>query len=205
MSDCSFLQHIFEYPPKWYTCSTVWLLHGWCCIKLLPSACAVYTIQPCTTSCYFMQSHTHRMHVCLAVTFHLHFWQNDQDYFFTCYRSNNRYQNKSTERVTPEKEILPPLLLGLEPVTIWSQVLCNHWAIPLPAIPSMRRENGVCKIKWNHFPLPSFTFNVNDGAAFLLLTFICHSCFCFVIYSFPFSCMLQDSMLSYQKLQQKKD
>ena len=26
-----------------------------------------------------MQSHIHRVHVCLAVTCHLHFWQNDQD------------------------------------------------------------------------------------------------------------------------------
>ena len=26
----------FEYPPKWCTYSTVWLLHGWCHMKLLP-------------------------------------------------------------------------------------------------------------------------------------------------------------------------
>ena len=41
---------------------------------------SVYTIQPCTSlQCHFMQSHICRVHACLAVTCHLHFWQNDQD------------------------------------------------------------------------------------------------------------------------------
>ena len=29
--------------------------------------------------CHFMQSHIHRVHACLDVTCHLHFWQNDRD------------------------------------------------------------------------------------------------------------------------------
>ena len=44
---------------------------------------SVYTIQPCTMSCHFMQGHIHRVPVCLAVTFHLCFWQNDQDLLCT--------------------------------------------------------------------------------------------------------------------------
>ena len=37
-------------------------------------------IQLCTSlQCQFIQSHSCRMHVCLAVTCHLHSWQNDQD------------------------------------------------------------------------------------------------------------------------------
>ena len=40
----------------------------------------MYTIQPCTSlQCHFLRSHTRRVHVCLAVTRHLHFWQNDRD------------------------------------------------------------------------------------------------------------------------------
>ena len=40
----------------------------------------VHTIQPCTSlQRHFIQSHICSMHVCLAVTCHLHFWQNDQD------------------------------------------------------------------------------------------------------------------------------
>ena len=40
---------------------------------------SVYTIQPCTMSRHFMQSHIRRVHACLAVTCHLHFGQNDRD------------------------------------------------------------------------------------------------------------------------------
>ena len=37
--------------------------------------CTPYNHAPC----HFMQSHIHKVYVCLAVTCHLHFWQNDQD------------------------------------------------------------------------------------------------------------------------------
>ena len=58
--------------------SAVWLLHGWCHMKLLLYH-PVYTIQPCTKTHYFRQGHICRMNVYLAVTCHLHFWQNDWD------------------------------------------------------------------------------------------------------------------------------
>ena len=51
---------------------------GWCHMKLLPSGrvlCTLYNHAPC----HFMQSHIRKMHACLAVTFHLHFWQTDRD------------------------------------------------------------------------------------------------------------------------------
>ena len=48
------------------------------CCRL--SASSVYTIQPCTNlRCHLIQSHLGRVYVCLAVTCHLHFWQNDRD------------------------------------------------------------------------------------------------------------------------------
>ena len=43
------------------------------------SAGSVYTMQPCITLRQVMQSHIRRVHACLAVTCHLHFWPNDQD------------------------------------------------------------------------------------------------------------------------------
>ena len=48
------------------------------------SACSVCTIQPCTMSRHSMQSHICRVHACycFGVTCHLHFWQNDMDFFF---------------------------------------------------------------------------------------------------------------------------
>ena len=64
---------LFEYPPKRCTYSAVWLLRAWCHVKLLPS------LQPCTTSRHFMQSHIRRVYESLAVACHLYVWQNDLD------------------------------------------------------------------------------------------------------------------------------
>ena len=46
-------------------------------MKLLPSQCILCTpYNP--VPCHLMQSHICKVHVCLAVTCHLHFWQNDR-------------------------------------------------------------------------------------------------------------------------------
>ena len=79
-SDHSFTQPVCECPSRGVLQG--WLgWHGWCHVKLLPfGTCSVYPIQPCTSlQCHFIQSYIHRVHVCLAVTHYLHFWQNDQD------------------------------------------------------------------------------------------------------------------------------
>ena len=59
------------------------------------SARSVYTIQPC----HFMQRHIRKVYACLAVTCHLHFWQNDRDLLraTAVTRGWKGYQNKSTE------------------------------------------------------------------------------------------------------------
>ena len=52
--------------------------HGRCRMKLLPSRrvlCTPYNHAPC----HFMQSHIRKVYACLAVTCHLHFWQNGRD------------------------------------------------------------------------------------------------------------------------------
>ena len=76
------------------------------------------------------------MYACLAVTCHLHFWQNDRDFLRATVvtRGWNGYQNKSQHRKsTLEKKILPPFQQGFEPTTFQSRVRCsNHWAIPAP-------------------------------------------------------------------------
>ena len=78
------------------------------------------------------------MYACLAVTCHLHFWQNDRDFLRATVvtRGWNRYRNKSQHRKsTLEKKILPPFQQGFEPATFQSWVRCsNHWAIPAPLL-----------------------------------------------------------------------
>ena len=108
-----------------------WVLHETAAI----SAQVLYTPYS-HAPCHFMQSHIHKVYVCLAVTCHLHLWQNDRDLLHATAVTQgwNRYQNKSQHRkLTPEKKILPPLQLGFEPATFQSRVRCsNHWAIPAP-------------------------------------------------------------------------
>ena len=64
----------------WLSTIVVSLQHwrGWCHMKLLPSwlvLCTPYN----HAQGHFMQSHKRKVHAWLAVTCHLHFWQNDQD------------------------------------------------------------------------------------------------------------------------------
>ena len=90
----------------------------------------MYTIQPC----HFMQSHIRKVYACLAVTCHLHFWQNDRGLLraTAVTRGWNGYRNKSQHREsTLENKILPPLLQRFEPATFQSRV---------------RRSNDVCNV-----------------------------------------------------------
>ena len=79
-----------------------------------------------------------KVYACLAVTCHLHFWQNDRDFLRATVvtRGWNGYWNKSQHRKsTLEKKILPPFQQGFEPATFQSRVRrSNHWAIPAPYI-----------------------------------------------------------------------
>ena len=109
--------------------------HGWCHKKLLPSRCILCTPYN-HAPCHFMQSHIRKVYVCLAVTCHQCFWQNDRDLLraTAVTRGWNGYRNKSQHsKLTLEKKILPPLQQGFEPATFRSRVQrSNHWAIPAP-------------------------------------------------------------------------
>ena len=79
--------------------------------------------------CHFMQSHMRKVYVCLAVTCHLHFWQNDRDllYATAVTRGWNGYWNKSQHRkLTLEKKILHRSCMDLNPQC------SNRWATPTP-------------------------------------------------------------------------
>ena len=68
----------------------------------------------------FNKSHIRKVYACLAVTCHLHFWQNDRDFLRATVvtRGWNRYRNKSQHRKsTLEKKILPLFQQGFEPTT----------------------------------------------------------------------------------------
>ena len=67
---------------------------------LMPHETAAVSAQVLCTSCnhapcHFMQSHIRKVYACLAVTCHLHFWQNDRDLLraTAVTRGWNGYQN----------------------------------------------------------------------------------------------------------------
>ena len=70
-------------------------------MKLLPSRRTFYVHRPCTSlQCHFMQNHISRAHMCLAVTCHLHFWQNDGDLSLRYPRSLYTERETETDRQT---------------------------------------------------------------------------------------------------------
>ena len=74
--------------------------------------CTPYNHVPC----HFMQSHVRKVYACLAVTCHLHFWQNDRDLLraTAVTRGWNGYRNKSQHRKsTLEKKISPVAPAGI--------------------------------------------------------------------------------------------
>ena len=79
----------------------------WNCCRL--GARVVYTVQPRTSlQCLVIQSLIGRVHVCLAITCHLHFWQNDWD--LLCAISvklgwNGYWSKRQHRKLTLEKKI----------------------------------------------------------------------------------------------------
>ena len=101
--------------------------------------------------CHSTQSHIRKVYACLAVTCHLHFWQNDRDLLRATAVTQgwNGYRNKCQHRkLTLEKKILPSLLQGFEPATFQSRVRrSNYWAIPAP-------WTGLRKMSCSHATAP---------------------------------------------------
>ena len=65
----------------------------------------------------FNKSHIRKVYACLAVTCHLHLWQNDRDSLraTAVTRGWNGYRNKGQHRKsTLEKKFLPPLKQGFD-------------------------------------------------------------------------------------------
>ena len=77
----------------------------------------------------FNKIHIRKVYACLAVTCHLHFWQNDLGLLraTAVTRGWNGYRNKSQHRKsTLEKKILPPFQQGFEPATFQSRIRCSN-------------------------------------------------------------------------------
>ena len=144
MTACGLFIAPFEYSPKWCTCSAVWLLHGWCHVKLLMSRRKL-CVHHSSLHCHFIRSHVCRMHVFGSNLPPVHFYQNDRDLLraTAVTRGCNGYRNKSQyTKLTTKKKILPPLLPGLEPETFRSRFRRSTIELsPLPAYHSADKNS----------------------------------------------------------------
>ena len=91
-----------------------------CC--LLGASCVHHTTMHHDTTCEATYVRCVRI---LAVTCHLHFWQNDQDLLRAAAVTGGGTDTETSQhrKLTLEKKILPPPLQRLEPTTFRSRVL----------------------------------------------------------------------------------
>ena len=86
---------------------------------------------------YVGWSHIRRVHVCLSVICHLHFWQNDRDLLRATAKARglNGYWNKSQHReMTMKKQISHAAPAGTQTrtrVLLITSPALHHWAIPV--------------------------------------------------------------------------
>ena len=96
----SFLQRIYSHRSRVLT-TLAWLVpHGTAAVSA-QVLCTPYNHAPC----HFMQSRIRKVYACLAVTCHLHFWQNDRDLLraTAVTRGWNGYRSKSQHRKSRRK------------------------------------------------------------------------------------------------------
>ena len=114
---------------KWVTCHLTCYMAGATCNCCHLGAHSAYIIQPCTSlKRHVMQHHACTVPVCLAVTCHPHFWQNDQDLLCATavlWGRNGVLNESQHKKLTLEKKLLLPLLFGIKSNALQLCYLCS--------------------------------------------------------------------------------
>ena len=115
MSDWLFIARFFNIHRSGVLTALAWLVPHETAAVLAQVLCTPYNHAPC----HFMQSHICKVYACLAVTCHLHFWQNDRDLLraTAVTRGWNIYQNKSQHRKSTLEKNLRPCIQESSAVT----------------------------------------------------------------------------------------
>ena len=134
MSDGSLLQCILNIHPS----GVLIALFGGDMAGVMRNCCClgVFCVHHTTMPCHFMQSLVYKVHVCFSYNLPpalLAEWPGSLCATAVT-QGWNGYYNKSQHRtLTTEKKTFWSLLLGLEPVTVWSWFRCsNQWAVLAP-------------------------------------------------------------------------
>ena len=155
-------------------------------MKLLSSRRVLCTL--CNHAPYhFMQSHIRKVHVCLAVTCHLHFWQNDWGLLraTAVTRGWNEYRNKSHHRkLTREKKIV--FLWCTFVYCCFGTFLLIHWAFSQWCTSIYRADLIVCvSVVYFYYlitPVSVGCAYYPQSSWFQMSTFVDpHFCFCGIL------------------------
>ena len=105
----AFYRTLKEKKLHWSIYSTDLADAAWNCCRL-----GIFCIHHTTMHCHFMQSHIGRVHACLAVSCHLHFWQNDQGLLCAPVITWgwNKYPDESAQKDDPGEENSPAAPAG---------------------------------------------------------------------------------------------
>ena len=170
--------------------------HGWCHMKLQPSwhvLCTPNNHAPC----HFMQSCIHKVHVYLAVTCQLHFWQNDRGLLCATVITWewNRFLSKTQHRkLTLEKKILPHLIINNMSLYVSTvSVSFLHYACVSRLLLCLQYSVSVCG---SQLSLSSATSSSVCLVSVSCMIYICISCLllCFLSTSVSILCLCLLSM-----------
>ena len=126
------------------------------------------------------------VYACLGVTCHLHFWQNDRGLLrvTAVIRGWNGYRIRvSTQSLTLQKKILPPLLPGFELATFWSSPAL-YQAIAAPEVTKHSFEVlfGLNPKTFSYLPFVITIFFSASFFFFVVVVVVCFVLFCFVCF-----------------------
>ena len=154
----------FEYPPRW-------LQHCFVVTQVVPRETADVSVHVLCTpynhapvyNVIFLRSHICRVHVCLSVTRHLHFWKNGRDLLHSTALTRGWTDTEirvSTKSWLRRKQILPPQLNS-----------CRE-SNPRP----FDYESGALPLKWlvTHFVHSNLTSNILHSVTCILMCILNH-------------------------------
>ena len=104
-----------------------------------------------------MQNHICRVHVCLAVTCHLHFWQNDSDLLRTTAVTWGWNKYWRAQKVDPGGDNFTTAPAGTRTCDLITSPALYHWAIPAPS----------CGISWGSILMGAVILNASGREACL--------------------------------------
>ena len=134
-----------------HSCFKLWSAmsqSSWIRLSWIMDKCYILLLLCANLQFHFIWSCLWWVHLCLAVTIHLHLWQDTSHATAVTWGWNGYWNDRQHRKLTLEKNTLLPFLLGLKPMTFQSWV---HRATtelsPLPSFQVPKAWSYQCEIE----------------------------------------------------------